>query len=168
MKRSFLALFAALVALSAPTRSETMREKSLQLVVEDAKPRAAQAPIESRAKPPRLKPFEEVEPEIVKLPEVKVEAEKVTVLDARLASVERQQQREEKASSPTWLDSFLNSSMFSFLGGASAEARAAQARWRVDIMDSERLLLVSSAIAKTPEERKRIQEDIQMLKDIRR
>lgn len=153
--------------------AETVREKSLHLLIESAKPAEkpapAEPPVESRAKPPRLTPVEREEREIVKLPEVKVEAKRITALDASLAFLDRQQRQEEKASVPSGLDVLLNSWSIPFLGGgASADARAARAKQRVEIMDSERLLLISLQLAKTPEEKRRILEDIEMLKGFRK
>ena len=153
--------------------AETVREKSLHLLIESVKSPEKLAPaealIESRAKPPRLTPEQQEEREVVKLPEVKVEAKRITRLDARLAFLDREQRQEEKATVPSGLDVFLNTLSIPFLGwGASAEGRAARAKQRVEIMDSERLLLISLELAKTPEERRRLLEDIQMLKGFRK
>jgi hypothetical protein len=172
VKRLPLTCSAALFILVTQSHAESVREKSLHLLIESAKPHEKQAvaetPVESRAKPPRLKPLPPEEREVVKLPEVKVEAKRITALDASLALIDRQQRREEKASVPSALDTFLNSWSIPFFGGASAEGRAARARERVAIMDSERLLVISLELAKTPEERRRILDDIQMLKDFRK
>lgn len=167
VKPSPLTVSVALVIFfGTHSKAETVREKSLQLLIQNAKPHDKPPSIESRAKPPRLKAALEEEPDVVKLPEVKVEAKRITALDASLAFTERQQRWEEKAFVPSALDSFLNK--LPLFGGSTAEARAARARQRVDIMDSERLLLISLTLAKTPEERERLLADIEMLKELRR
>lgn len=163
MKARRLSTLVAMLALANVLRAETMREKSLRLITEDAKGGGKPVPVESRAKPPATKAFDEDDKEIVVLPKMEITESKSTKLDRQLANLEKQQAREEKASTPGWLDAILNSSLF---GNSSAAARAREAQQRVEAMDWERLLLISLTEAKTPEAKARIRADIEMLKGL--
>jgi hypothetical protein len=165
-------LLTVLAILAIRLSAEGVREETLRLLIGDAKAAGKATPKESIAKPkpkpPEYRAFDAGDPEVLNLPKMEVTAPKLEALDQRLAKLDRTQRQEEKATTPSWLDSVLNSSIFSIFGGQSAETRAAQARKRVEIMDWERLLTIALADAKTPAERARIKSDIQMLKDLRK
>jgi hypothetical protein len=108
---------------------------------------------------------------VLVLPKMEVTAEKITKLKARLAELESRQALEDRiaarAAEPSWLESFLNPP-FLRLGSYSSEASAALARKRLEVLDWVKLLTLSLDQAKTPEERARIQADIDGLNEITR
>ena len=144
-----------------PGWSESVREESLRLIGQDVKSGGASIPKDWRPKPLKKDAFDTADSELVVLPKLEVTEKKRTKLDAHLDEIEKQQRREEEASAPTVLDSILNPA---FLGGASARARAAGAKRRVEVMDWERLLVILLHEAKSPEEKTRIKNDIDLLK----
>ena len=111
------------------------------------------------------------DPNVLVLPKMEVTAEKVTKLRAQLAELEDRQALEERitarAAEPSWLESFLNPP-FLRLGGYSSEASAALAQKRLEVLDWVKLLTLTLDQAKTPEERKRIQDEIDGLNEITR
>lgn len=118
-------------------------------------------------KGPEKRSYDEGDPEILILPKVQVTAPKISAFERRLEELEKERSRESKSTTPSGLDLFLNGSRFS-LGGSSAYSRAAQAQKRIDIMDWERLLLISLLAAKTPEEEEQIRLEMRMLRGLRR
>ena len=111
------------------------------------------------------------DPNVLVLPKMEVTAEKITKLKAQLAELEDRQALEERitarAAEPSWLESFLNPP-FLRLGGYSSEASAALAQKRLEVLDWVKLLTLTLDQAKTPEERKRIQNEIDGLNEITR
>ncbi len=111
------------------------------------------------------------DPDVLVLPTMEVTAEKVTKLKAQLAELESRQALEDRiaarAAETSWLESILNPP-FLRLGGYSSEASAALARKRLEVLDWVKLLTLSLNEAKTPEERVRIQADIDGLNEITR
>ncbi|MDQ5977337.1 MAG: hypothetical protein QG602_309 [Verrucomicrobiota bacterium] len=114
---------------------------------------------------------EATDPDVLVLPKMEVTAEKVTKLKAQLAELESRQALEDRitarAAKPSWLESFLNPP-FLRLGPYSSEASAALAQKRLEVLDWVKLLTLSLDQAKTPEERARIQADIDGLNEITR
>ena len=112
-----------------------------------------------------------VDPDVLVLPRMEVTAEKVTKLKAQLAELSARQALEERiaarAAEPSWLDSILNPP-FLRLGGYSSEASAALAGKRLEVLEWVKLLTLSLHEAKTPEERARIQADIDGLNEVMR
>lgn len=158
-------VFVGSLICNATASPESIREESLRLIGQDAKSGGASAPKDWRPKPLRKDAMDAADPEVVVLPKLEVIEKKRTRLDAQVAEIEKQQKREEESSEPTLLDSILNPS---FLGGASAKARASGSKRLVEVMDWERLLLLSLHEAKSPEEKARIKNDIDLLKGMLR
>lgn len=111
------------------------------------------------------------DPDVLVLPKMEVTAEKITKLKAQLAEQEDRQALEERittrAAEPSWLESFLNPP-FLRLGGYSSEASAALAQKRLEVLDWLKLLTLSLDLAKTPDDRRRIQHEIDGLNEITR
>jgi hypothetical protein len=84
------------------------------------------------------------------------------------AELQRQYLQELEATEPTLLDSFLNPPNFTFFGSMTAEARAAQARARIEELSFERMLVIALSQAKSPEEKSDIQEILASLRTARR
>lgn len=114
---------------------------------------------------------ETTDPDVLVLPKMEVTAEKVTKLKAQLAELESRQALEDRiaarAADPSWLERFLNPP-FLRLGGYSSEASAALAKKRTEVLDLVKLLALSLNEAKTPEEKARIQSDIDGLNEMTR
>jgi hypothetical protein len=127
----------------------------------------AAAAKDSRSEPVQKGALDAAEAEVLVLPKIEVTAKKGTKLEAQLAEIDQQQRSEEKNTKPTWLDSILNPPFIN-LGGASWDSRAAIARRRVEVLGWVKLLTFSLHEAKTPEEKARIQADIDGLKEIMR
>lgn len=127
--------------------------------------------VAAKAGSPATAGAETTAPDVLVLPKMEVTAEKVTKLKAQLAELEDRQALEERitvrAAEPSWLESFLNPP-FLRLGGYSSEASAALAQKRLEVLDWVKLLTLSLDLAKTPEERKRIQSEIDGLNEIMR
>jgi hypothetical protein len=168
MKSGHVIWLTAWAMLATPLVADGVRDESMRLIADDAKSGGKSVPKESTAKTkpkaPDYTTFDAGDPEIVALPRIEVTARKATPLDTRLAQLERASRREERASEPSWLDAILNNPVISIFGGANAKARAAEARSRVEMMDWERILILSLEEKKTPEERARILADIALLK----
>jgi hypothetical protein len=111
------------------------------------------------------------DPDVLVLPKMEVTAEKITKLRAQLAELADRQALEERiaarAAEPSLLETILNPP-FLRLGSYSSSASAALAQKRLEVLDWVKLLTLSLDLAKTPEERKRIQADIDGLNEITR
>lgn len=109
--------------------------------------------------------------DVLVLPKMEITAEKMTKLKAQLAELASRQALEEriaaKAAEPSMLDSILNPP-FLRLGGYSSSASAALARKRFEVLDWIKVLTLSLAETKTPEDKKRIQADIDALNEMTR
>jgi hypothetical protein len=109
--------------------------------------------------------------DVLVLPKMEVTAETMTKLRVQLAELEARQAQEErlaaKAAESSVLDSILNPPWLR-LRGYSGQASAALARKRIKVLDWVKLLTFSLEEAKTPEEKKRIQADIDGLNEIMR
>jgi hypothetical protein len=114
---------------------------------------------------------ETTDPDVLVLPKMEVTAERVTKLKAQLAELESRQALEERiaarAAEPSWLERFLNPP-FLRLGGYSSEASAALAKKRTEVLDLVKVLTLSLTEAKTPEEKARVQADIDGLNEMTR
>jgi hypothetical protein len=126
---------------------------------------------DSRAAPSRTEPGSG---DILVLPKLEINAERLTKLEARLAALEAQQSWEE-SSAKAWetrtetsiaMDAILNPPFLK--GSYSASGRAALARQRVEMARWMRILEISLEEAKTPADKARIQADINSLNDITR
>ena len=111
------------------------------------------------------------DPDILVLPKVEITAERIKKQAAQLAALSADESWETKSAEAweerTVLDSILNPP-FLRLGGYSANAHAAAARRRADLLHWVRVLVISLEVAKTPAEKARIQGDIDGIKDIMR
>jgi hypothetical protein len=171
------ALFVALAVMLISSRAQAVQDGASRLVTADGppggksvapspKPRPRLKLEERKAeerKPDEPKPAEEKDPEILVLPKVEVTAPKATdtPFEKRLEQLDQEQAWEEQNTKLSWLETFLN-------GAAFANARTAQARERVEIMNWERMLLVALLGAKTDEERAKIRAEIALCKAMRR
>ena len=101
--------------------------------------------------------------DVLVLPKIEITTERSTKLRDKLAALEANQSWESNSAEvwdkKTAVDTLLNPSWFR-LGPYSAEASAAAARQRVEMLRWIRVLTLSLWDAKTPEERARIQADI--------
>jgi len=122
---------------------------------------------DSRPKPAQKEAGATADSEVLILPKVEVTAKRRTKLEAQVDDIESQQRSEEKATKTTWLDAVLNPPFFS-LGGAAGNARAETARRRIEVLRWVKLLTISLEEAKSPEEKARIQANIDTLKEITR
>ena len=109
--------------------------------------------------------------DVLVLPKLEITAGRLAKLREKLAGLDANQSW-ETSSAEAWdkktaVDAFLNPSWFR-LGPYSAEASAAAARERVEMLRWVRLLTLALWEAKTPEERARIQADIDELTGIMR
>jgi hypothetical protein len=158
-------LFVALAVMAVFVRAENVREEALRLIAADAKSGGKSVPKGQKPmalmKPVERKTYEEGDPEILILPKVEVTAPKITPFEKQLAELEQEQAREDRSSSPSWLESLLNSKAY-------VNARTARARERVEIMNWERMLLIALMAAKTDDERSQIRSEIRMFKAMRR
>lgn len=106
---------------------------------------------------------------VLVLPKLEITAERVTKLRERLAELDAKQSWDTNSAAVwdkrTAVDAFLNPSWLR-LGPYSAEASAAAARERVEMLRWIRVLTLSLWDAKTPEERARIQADIDEITSI--
>jgi hypothetical protein len=109
--------------------------------------------------------------DVLVLPKMEITAEKMTKLKTQLAELASRQALEEriaaKAAEPSMLDSILNPP-FLRLGGYSSSASAALARKRLEVLDWIKVLTLSLEETKTPEDKKRIQADIDALNEMTR
>ncbi len=114
---------------------------------------------------------ETTDPDVLVLPKMEVTAERVTKLKAQLAALESRQALEDRiaarAAEPSWLESFLNPP-FLRLGSYSSEASAALAKKRTEVLDLVKVLTLALDLAKTPEEKARLQADIDGLNEMTR
>lgn len=114
---------------------------------------------------------ERTDPDVLVLPKMEVTAERVTKLKAQLAELESRQALESRiaarAAEPSWLETILNPP-FLRLGSYSSEASAALAKKRTEVLDLVQVLTLALDQAKTPEERARIQADIDGLNEMTR
>ena len=109
--------------------------------------------------------------DVLVLPKLEITAERLTKLREKLAALEANQSW-ETSSAEAWdkrtaVDVILNPSWLR-LGPYSAEASAAAARQRVEFLRWVRLLTLALWEAETPEERARIQADIDEITGIMR
>lgn len=152
------------------------RPVGLEAVPEVAAARLQAASSERKAAvdkilPPGLVRRDATDADVLVLPKMAVTAEKVTKLKAQLAELAARQALEEriaaKAAETTVLDSILNPP-FLKLGGYSGSASAGLARKRLEVLEWVKLLTLSLEEAKTPEEKARIQTDIDDLNEMTR
>ena len=132
---------------------------------------AAKEASAAKAGSPGTSGAEATDPDVLVLPKMEVTAERVTKLKAQLAELEDRQALEERiaarAAEPSVLDSILNPP-FLRLGSYSSGASAALAQKRLEVLDWVKLLTLSLDLAKTPEDRRRIQNEIDDLNEIMR
>ncbi|HWA28140.1 MAG TPA: hypothetical protein VG734_20990 [Lacunisphaera sp.] len=109
--------------------------------------------------------------DVLVLPKMEVNAEKISKLKTELAKLEASQSWWSK-SAESWenrtvVDAILNPP-FLRLGGYSGEGRAAVARQRVELLRWVKILEISLEEARTPVEKARIQSDIDSIAGIMR
>ena len=106
------------------------------------------------------------------LPKVEVKKGRITELDQKLAKQEQEIARERKNLKASEVDTALNDAKIatplSIFGGESAQFRQRVASERVELMEAEKDLIEAIAHAKTKEEKKEIQKQLDELKAVRR
>jgi hypothetical protein len=106
------------------------------------------------------------------LPKVEVKKGRITELDQKLAKQEQDIARERKNLKVSEVDSALNDSKvaspLSIFGGESSQFRQRVASERVELMEAEKDLIEAIARAKTKEEKKELQKQLDELKMVRR
>ena len=134
-----------------------------------AEPAPASIPTKKDAAPAAAKAARE--PATV-LPKVEVKKDRITVLDHEIQEQEKDIAREKKNTQPTELDKALNgpktSKALAILGGNSDQNRASIAKERVSLMESERDILEAMKLARTKEEKKQLQTQLDELRAYRR
>jgi hypothetical protein len=172
MQRSWRTHLAALILAGLDCLADGVRDETLRLVGSDLATDGKTVPKESKAKPQPKKPenkvFDAGDPEIVALPKFEITARPLDKLESALGELSREERREQKLTEPSTLDSILNNPKISIFGSYDAEARAARARRRIEMIDLERVLTVALAAEESPEGRARILADIRMLREMRR
>jgi hypothetical protein len=157
--------------LQAKDRRPVGLEAAPEVVAARAEQVAEKQAAAAKTGSPGTNGVETTDPDVLVLPKMEVTAERVTKLKAQLAELESRQALEDRiaarAAETSWLESILNPP-FLRLGGYSSEASAALARKRLEVLDWVKLLTLSLNEAKTPEERVRIQADIDGLNEITR
>lgn len=106
------------------------------------------------------------------LPKVEVKKGRITELDQKLAQQEQAIARERKNLKVSEVDSALNDSKvatpLSIFGGESSQFRQRVASERVELMEAEKDIIEAIARAKTKEEKKELQKQLNEMKSVRR
>jgi len=106
------------------------------------------------------------------LPKFEVKVAPITELDRQLDKENRESAREKQNTKPTPLDDALNgpkiSHALAIFGGQSDDYRAGMAKERVRMIEDEKDLIEEIAQAKTPGEKKELQETLDAIRDMRR
>jgi hypothetical protein len=114
---------------------------------------------------------ERPDPDVLVLPKMEITTERVTKLKAQLVELEERQALEDRlaarAAESSVLEMILNPP-FLRLGGYSSASSAALASKRLEVLDWVKILTLTLAEAKTPQERDRIQADIDGLNEMTR
>lgn len=157
-------------------QARSRRPVGLEAVPAVAAARLEQAEVKkqavaTKAESPGSSGSETSDPDVLVLPKMEITTEKMKKLKAELAELSARQALEDRivarAAEPSWLESFLNPP-FLRLGPYSSEASAALARKRLEVLDWVKLLTLSLGEAKTPEDKARIQADIDGLNEMMR
>lgn len=145
-----------------------------------AAPAAAESPSEEKAKSPvaskrpatKNSKHAAGEETPTLLPRMEVRKSRITELDQQLAKQERDIARERKNLKATEADKALNDSKIArplaIFGGESSQFREHVASERVELMETEKDLIEAIARAKTKEEKKELQKQLNELKMVRR
>lgn len=196
MKPFLVTVLLGLVSCAFAADSDTdakpgMKETLKSLLIEDAKRQVSQsaasnpaqhspaaknapAPVPNAAAPAdktadATKPPEEPP---TKLPGIEVRKSRITELDLQLHAKDKEIAREAQHTKSTDLDQALNNpklaNALSLFGGKSTEYRESISKERVKMLEEERDLLEEIARAKTPEEKKELQAQLDELKAMRR
>lgn len=106
----------------------------------------------------------------VMMPKMEITAKRSDELNRELQENERASAWEEDLTKPSELDQLLNGSFHIplFGGGSSAGSRAAQAQWRVGMLETERRLILAIAASKSDEEKKDLRKFLEELRSMRR
>jgi hypothetical protein len=108
----------------------------------------------------------------VTLPQVEVRKDRITELDRRIAKQEQDIAREKKNLVPTETDRALNDMKFarplSIFGGESTQFRQHVASERVELMEAEKDLIEAIAHARTAEEKRELQKQLNEIRSMRR
>jgi len=106
------------------------------------------------------------------LPKVEVNKSRITELDVQIQRQEQDIAREKEHAKPTELDKALNNAEVShalrIFGGESSQQRETVASERVRLMEDERDILEAMKLAKTKEEKKKLQSQLDELRAYRR
>jgi hypothetical protein len=106
------------------------------------------------------------------LPKVEVKKGRITELDQQIAKQEEDIAREKKNMKPTETDLALNDAKIAkplaIFGGESAQFRKRVASERVELMESEKDILEAMKLAKTKEEKARLQKELDEIRAMRR
>lgn len=157
--------------LQAKARRPVGLEAAPEVAAARAEKVAEKQAAAAKAESPGTSGAEATNPDVLVLPKMEVTAEKITKLKSQLAELEDRQALEERiaarAAEPSVLETILNPP-FLRLGGYSSGASAALAQKRLEVLDWVKLLTLSLDLAKTPEDRRRIQKEIDGLNEIMR
>jgi len=106
------------------------------------------------------------------LPKVEVKKGRITELDQKLAKQEQDIARERKNLKASEVDTALNDSKMAkplaIFGGESSQFRQRVASERVELMEAEKEILEAMRHAKTKEEKKELQKQLDEIKAVRR
>jgi ATP-dependent Lon protease len=106
------------------------------------------------------------------LPKVEVKKGRITELDQKIAKQEQDIARERKNLKASEVDTALNDSKtakpLAIFGGESSQFRQRVASERVELMEAEKEILEAMAHAKTKEEKKELQKQLDEIKTVRR
>ncbi len=157
--------------LQAKSRRPAGLEAAPEVAAARAEKVAAKQAAAAKAGTPGTTGTDTTDPDVLVLPKMEVTAERMTKLKAQLAELESRQALEDRiaarAAEPSWLETILNPP-FLRLGSYSSEASAALAKKRTEVLDLVKVLTLSLGEAKTPEEKARIQADIDGLNEMTR
>ena len=106
------------------------------------------------------------------LPKVEVKKGRITELDQKLAKQEQDIARERKNLKASEVDTALNDSKMAkplaIFGGESSQFRQRVASERVELLEAEKEIIEAMARAKTKEEKKELQKQLDEIKAVRR
>lgn len=106
------------------------------------------------------------------LPKVEVKKGRITELDMQIAKQEQDIAREKKNLKPTETDLALNDAKIAkplaIFGGESAQFRKRVASERVELMEAEKDILEAMKLARTKEEKEKLQKELDEIRAVRR
>lgn len=157
----------ASTATSAAAATSSPEQKS-----EKSASTATTAPAATAAKDEKKAPEKPAHQPATVLPRVEVKKGRITELDQQIAKQEQDIAREKKNTKPTEADLALNDAKvakpLSIFGGESAQFRQRVASERVELMEAEKDILEAMKLAKTKEEKAKLQKELDEFRAVRR